>query len=92
MCSDVIIQVNMLLCNNYFYSKRDLMSSNISKENTQETLGEKKVIGIKAVYGIVQLKQVKFLVVATKSSLIGSIYNKHIFNLTEMEFFPITPK
>lgn len=67
------------------------MSSNISKENAVETVDEKNVktinnkiqrIGIKAVYGIVQLKKEKYLVVATKSSLIGILYNKHIFNLT----------
>ena len=67
------------------------MTGSVTKDYKANSDERIKSIGIKALYGIAQLEKAKYLLVATSSNIVGSIYSKNIFQLTKMEFFPVTP-
>ncbi|EGR28223.1 hypothetical protein IMG5_181520 [Ichthyophthirius multifiliis] len=48
--------------------------------------------GFKALYGVCELKKSKYLILATESTILGSIYNKNIQKISKMEFFGINPR
>lgn len=49
-------------------------------------------MAIKAVYGIIELEVMRYLVVVTKSSVLGQIYNRKIYQVDKVEFIPLGSK
>lgn len=49
-------------------------------------------MAIKAVYGLIQLEVMRYLVVVTKSSVLGQIYHRKIYQVDKVEFVPLGAK
>ncbi|KAL4498619.1 hypothetical protein ABPG72_019737 [Tetrahymena utriculariae] len=72
----------------------DLRTSELKKETRGSGDSQTLVtrIGLKAIYGICELEYSNYLIAATQSFTIGSLYNKNIQQLKEIQFFPINPQ
>ncbi|EAR97281.3 SacI-like domain protein (macronuclear) [Tetrahymena thermophila SB210] len=72
----------------------DLATSELKKE-TRGSSGSQTLVskvGLKAIYGICQLEHSNYLIAVTQSFTIGSLYNKNIQQLKEIQFYPINPQ
>ncbi|KAM3140580.1 hypothetical protein pb186bvf_007392 [Paramecium bursaria] len=51
-----------------------------------------KPINIIAIYGMIQLQKLKYLIVITQADLVGSILDRQIFKVKQTQFIPLGPK